>query len=156
MWGFKTRRTFATANEERTTSLRWAGLNALNLKVLWLIYIDRNCSTRENKYEPSFWKEMRYSASSDFFIPYYITEQIRNSFWRYFYKVPRNEGRTKLAWVMLSDDGSSYKIFGTKILYNEEFDPGSGWTLATGLTHASRGAAWSQLADFDGDRRTGA
>ena len=27
--------------------------------------------------------------------------------------------------------------------YNEEFDPGSGWTLATGLTHASRGAAWS-------------
>ena len=25
--------------------------------------------------------------------------------------------------------------------YNEEFDPGSGWTLATGLTHASRGAA---------------
>ena len=25
--------------------------------------------------------------------------------------------------------------------YNEEFDPGSGWTLAAGLTHASRGAA---------------
>ena len=32
-----------------------------------------------------------------------------------------------------------------KIFYNEEFDPGSGWTLATGLTHASRGAAWTQL-----------
>ena len=31
-------------------------------------------------------------------------------------------------------------IFGiTDIIYNEEFDPGSGWTLATGLTHASRG-----------------
>ena len=29
-----------------------------------------------------------------------------------------------------------------KKLYNEEFDPGSGWTLAAGLTHASRGAAW--------------
>ena len=28
-----------------------------------------------------------------------------------------------------------------KHLYNEEFDPGSGWTLAAGLTHASRGAA---------------
>ena len=28
-----------------------------------------------------------------------------------------------------------------KKLYNGEFDPGSGWTLATGLTHASRGAA---------------
>ena len=25
--------------------------------------------------------------------------------------------------------------------YNGEFDPGSGWTLAAGLTHASRGAA---------------
>ena len=25
--------------------------------------------------------------------------------------------------------------------YNEEFDPGSGWTLAAGLTHASCGAA---------------
>ena len=25
--------------------------------------------------------------------------------------------------------------------YDEEFDPGSGWTLATGLTHASRGVA---------------
>ena len=23
--------------------------------------------------------------------------------------------------------------------YDEEFDPGSGWTLAAGLTHASRG-----------------
>ena len=30
-----------------------------------------------------------------------------------------------------------------KMFYKEEFDPGSGWTLATGLTHASRGAAWS-------------
>ena len=29
----------------------------------------------------------------------------------------------------------------TIFLYNEEFDPGSGWTLAAGLTHASRGAA---------------
>ena len=28
-----------------------------------------------------------------------------------------------------------------KQINNEEFDPGSGWTLATGLTHASRGAA---------------
>ena len=30
-----------------------------------------------------------------------------------------------------------------RYFYNEEFDPGSGWTLATGLTHASRGAAWT-------------
>ena len=40
--------------------------------------------------------------------------------------------------------------------YNEEFDPGSGWTLATGLTHASRGAARKKLAFSGGDRRTGA
>ena len=38
-------------------------------------------------------------------------------------------------------------------LNNEEFDPGSGWTLATGLTHASRGAAG--VAIPAGDRRTG-
>ena len=29
------------------------------------------------------------------------------------------------------------------LFYYEEFDPGSGWTLATGLTHASRGASGS-------------
>ena len=41
-------------------------------------------------------------------------------------------------------------------IYNEEFDPGSGWTLAAGLTHASRGAAWELAITFDGDRRKGA
>ena len=41
-----------------------------------------------------------------------------------------------------------------QILYNEEFDPGSGWTLAAGLIHASRGAA--QVAILGGDRQTGA
>ena len=40
-------------------------------------------------------------------------------------------------------------------IYNEEFDPGSGWTLATGLTHASRGASGGKLASLAGDRRTG-
>ena len=37
--------------------------------------------------------------------------------------------------------------------YNEEFDPGSGWTLAAGLTHASRGV--TGLAIDADDRRTG-
>ena len=37
--------------------------------------------------------------------------------------------------------------------YNGEFDPGSGWTLARGLTHASRGVT-GELAPAD-DRRTG-
>ncbi len=35
----------------------------------------------------------------------------------------------------------SWVIF--NFLYNEEFDPGSGWTLAAGLTHASRGVTIS-------------
>jgi predicted mannosyl-3-phosphoglycerate phosphatase (HAD superfamily) len=30
-----------------------------------------------------------------------------------------------------------------QFIYNGEFDPGSGWTLAAGLIHASRGAARS-------------
>ena len=38
-------------------------------------------------------------------------------------------------------------------MYNEEFDPGSGGTLAAGLTHASRGVT-GVLALAD-DRRTG-
>ena len=46
-------------------------------------------------------------------------------------------------------------IVGKRYYYNEEFDPGSGWTLATGLTHASRGASGRKLAFFAGDRRTG-
>ena len=39
-------------------------------------------------------------------------------------------------------------------IYNGEFDPGSGWTLAAGLIHASRGAA--RVAISGGDRQTGA
>ena len=34
------------------------------------------------------------------------------------------------------DSNDTFNIF-----YNGEFDPGSGWTLAAGLTHASRGGA---------------
>ncbi len=41
------------------------------------------------------------------------------------------------------------------IFYNGEFDPGSGWTLATGLTHASRGVTREKLAFLVDDRRTG-
>ena len=37
-------------------------------------------------------------------------------------------------------------------IYNEEFDPGSGWTLATGLTHASRGVFWGLLKKTTGAR----
>ena len=39
--------------------------------------------------------------------------------------------------VYLARDVNLKKI--KKTMYNEEFDPGSGWTLAAGLTHASRG-----------------
>ena len=154
MWGFKTRRTFASANEEQTTSQRWSGLNALNSKVLWHDSIDRNCSTRENKYEPSFWKEKRNSASQILYTVLYIQNRIirkneKDIFTRLL-GAKAEPSLLELCWATTESRRVS------KILYNEEFDPGSGWTLATGLTHASRGAAWSQLADFDGDRRTGA
>ena len=45
--------------------------------------------------------------------------------------------------------------FAYTYFYNGEFDPGSGWTLATGLTHASRGVPFRELASFDDDRRMG-
>ena len=48
------------------------------------------------------------------------------------------------------------KLRDIKKIYNEEFDPGSGWTLAAGLTHASRGAARSLAITIVGDRRKGA
>ena len=41
-------------------------------------------------------------------------------------------------------------------LNNGEFDPGSGCTLAIGLTHASRGVTCWKLASDDDDRRMGA
>ena len=95
--------------------------------VLWHNSIDRNCSTRETSTNRHSEKNWRVIlGQSSLFIPYYIY-------------------RT-----------TSILSNGRKILYNEEFDPGSGWTLATGLTHASRGAALSKLALIDGDRRTGA
>ena len=55
-----------------------------------------------------------------------LSDKTRKEAIKIFYKVPRSECRTKLAWVMLSDDGSSYDIYRREISYNEEFDPGSG------------------------------
>ena len=54
---------------------------------------------------------------------------------------------TALRYVNIEGKVSSeynYRIEQKSILqtiYNGEFDPGSGWTLAAGLIHASRGAA---------------
>ena len=44
-------------------------------------------------------------------------------------------------WQNKQADSFLMERWSKKIFYNGEFDPGSGWTLATGLTHASRGAA---------------
>ena len=51
---------------------------------------------------------------------------------------------------------NSFETYSLNIfkIYNEEFDPGSGWTLAAGLTHASRGV--TLVLAPDDDRRTGA
>ena len=54
-------------------------------------------------------------------------------------------------WLLILMRNKSWVIL--NFLYYEEFDPGSGWTLAAGLTHASRGAA--RVAILGGDRRTG-
>ena len=45
-------------------------------------------------------------------------------------------------------------IQATKTLI-EEFDHGSDWTLAAGLTHASRAVTGKKLASFADERRTG-
>ena len=66
----------------------------------------------------------------------------------------RNEKRT-VNFKLIYEISGQYKQFEkwclffwglTDIIYNEEFDPGSGWTLATGLTHASRGVFFKKLA----------
>ena len=45
-----------------------------------------------------------------------------------------------MVWVFpYLDDECLWLHFLYMIFYNGEFDPGSGWTLAIGLTHASRG-----------------
>ena len=36
-------------------------------------------------------------------------------------------------------ESSKIEVAILQTIYDEEFDPGSGWTLAAGLTHASRG-----------------
>ena len=49
-----------------------------------------------------------------------------------------------------SEFSREYLVRVKQFIYNGEFDPGSGWTLAAGLTHASRGT----VAILD--RQTGA
>ena len=41
--------------------------------------------------------------------------------------------------VRNSSNNTGQKFISVRTIYDEEFDPGSGWTLAAGLTHASRG-----------------
>ena len=89
-----------------------------------------------------------------------ITDKQYNLAWLFRQESVRNEKRTvnnlkifipastNKFWIVDTSD----EVF-TDIIYNEEFDPGSGWTLATGLTHASRGVSRSLL--FRDDRRTG-
>ena len=62
--------------------------------------------------------------------------------------VVKKVGKTeKVLWKNWSIKQHNFRMFNIrekwaltkfKIIYNEEFDPGSGWTLAAGLTHASR------------------
>ena len=49
-------------------------------------------------------------------------------------------------------DGFSYVLLNYLRLHDEEFDPGSGWTLAAGLTHASRTVSWELALNTSGER----
>ena len=57
-------------------------------------------------------------------------------------KRSERESRSTRVEIHETHDPARIKI-SVNNFYHEEFDPGSGWTLATGLTHASRGAAGS-------------
>ena len=60
--------------------------------------------------------------------------------------------------IIYTDSHGSTTTKQKDILYifnSGEFDPGSGWTLAAGLTHASRTAAGEELAPPAGEWRTG-
>ena len=56
-------------------------------------------------------------------------------------QVPNTKDRERRFLLEIKSAGSNLENIE---IYKEEFDPGSGWTLATGLTHASRGAAVSK------------
>ena len=111
-----------------------SGPGALKERVLWKIYIDRSSTRSECLYIIIMYRHLG----------------IRNE--------PFDSW---IIWIVVLWQGLRSRQPGPsrqsrqRYFYNEEFDPGSGWTLATGLTHASRGASWSLLANFDGDRRTG-
>ena len=65
-------------------------------------------------------------------------------FWKWFFDLLVTKLRESVVFICQfpfgkrssQDSNDTFKFF-----YNGEFDPGSGWTLAAGLTHASRGAA---------------
>ena len=68
-----------------------------------------------------------------------------------FFENIEEKGQRQVLWKFQMRINSWVEI--RQINNNEEFDPGSGWTLAAGLTHASRGVT-GELALAD-DRRTG-
>ena len=62
-------------------------------------------------------------------------ETKRYDHWQYWISAKKEKRVNYLSWGKRTCKETN------NFFYNEEFDPGSGWTLATGLTHASRGAA---------------
>ena len=101
-------------------------------RVLWKIYIDRS-STRSECFLEHLGKRNKPFNS-------WILDSRSETDNDWIYKASRNECNESLLSIAEWRRRLVKNI--EDIIYNEEFDPGSGWTLATGLTHASRGASW--------------
>ena len=93
----------------------------------------------------TFHTDKQYNVAFGIFMLEVITSKVRNEI-----RTVKNNliyiiyfRPVQTIWQVMSFKGI------TDIIYNEEFDPGSGWTLATGLTHASRGV----LKELASDRR---
>ena len=108
-------------------------------------------------------REVVQEARCVFIYAFRVEETNRSIIWRAFAldsilnKEIRSEQITLEVWLWSWGIRafSSLAITLSTLFYNGEFDPGSGWTLATGLTHASRGETTLKLASMVVDRRTG-
>ena len=94
---------------------------AVKQRDLWRIYITRQSSTRAKS-------RIVISGKKPSIFLFQVRRKIS-------YTNRTSEQRQR------TTDVAAMRRKSRRYFYNEEFDPGSGWTLATGLTHASRGAA---------------
>ena len=133
----------------------WRGREFLERLALW--------SSRKRNFEKSFKKVWKLKNNAYLCSPVRKTgsrKRIWEVHWKDCFTVQEastekyNLSRSVNSFERIISVSDKLEIY--KKLYNEEFDPGSGWTLAAGLTHASRGAARLLAITIVGDRRKGA